>query len=579
MSVTIPGALADHLAAERPFDLETRATLDDARRGRGRTLVIEPKTIAPLHVISRRAEYLLGNAYATRPQKEAARVWLKRAGHAPQIITTRYTSTEEAYDASQCSEDTRAGDVLVVEAEQAVAFLWQAWPTAVTTAHGEFHRAEGDPRKIEANTGPSVRAAMDAAYAIGAPLARDEDQLEAKQALEQAAADDAPEAHPTLEAALAEQALESDQPAALPAGVRCIIHGDACDNDAKRRHEFRIAPTAAEQPVVIIPCGAAKLDHAAPAAELYTGSYHRACARAAAALTANGGTVVILSALHGLVPLDRVLAPYEMRMGSTGSVTADVLREQARELGLDRAADVTILAGLSYTAPALAVWPHASTPLAGLAGMGHHMQALAAIAAGEQQPTEEQGDALYAPHGLRNLTTGHMRDDTTGRAYCGAQLAGPNGAAVLTCAACRHIRDTAVAVAVVEADEQFAAVTRAVDAVTYAEETGAGVATVTDAEALFAAQLVTEADADAGTWRGEWIGEQPDDGLFALAPNVEQGALFTGRATAPTAAEAAPPAAGPYCSPEVTRTSVDAYLARTYPALLALRDSAGEPPF
>ncbi|MEV5131424.1 DUF6884 domain-containing protein [Streptomyces sp. NPDC053705] len=535
MSVTIPGALADHLADERPFDLETRATLDDARRGRGRTLVIEPKTVAPLHVISRRAEYLLGNAYATRPQKEAARVWLKRGGYAPQIITTRYASTEEAYDASQCSEDMRAGDVLVVEAEQAVAFLWQAWPCAITVAHGEFHRAEGDPREVEANTGPSVRAAMDAAHAIGAPLARVEDQLEAEQAIEQAAADDAPEAHPTLEAALAEHR------------------------------------------VVIIPCGAAKLDHAAPAAELYTGSYHRACARAAATLTANGGTVVILSALHGLVPLDRVLAPYEMRMGSTGSVTADVLREQARELGLDRAADVTILAGLSYTAPALAVWPHAATPLAGLPGMGHHLHALAAIAAGEQQPADEQGDGLYAPHGLRNLTTGHVRDETTGRAYCGAQLAGPNGAAVLTCAACRQIRDTAVAVAVVEADEQFAAVARAVDAVTYAEETGAAVDTVEDAEALYAAQLVTETDADAGTWRGEWIGQQVDDGLFDLEPDAEQGALFDARATATTAAESAPPAGAPYCSPEVTRASVDAYLARTYPALLALRK--GEPPF
>lgn len=377
MSVTIPGALADHLAAERPFDLDTRATLDDAHRGRGRTLVIEPKTIAPLHVISRRAEYLLGNAYATRPQKEAARVWLKRAGHAPQIITTRYASTEEAYDASQCSEDTRAGDVLVVEAEQAVAFLWKAWPCAVTVAHGQFHRAEGDPREVEANTGPSVRAAMDAAYAIGAPLARDEDQLEAAQALEQAAAADAPEAQPTLEAGLAAFA-------ALPANVRCVIHGVTCDNDAKRRHEFRTEPTAAEQ-------------------------------------------------------------------------------------RLDQLAD--------------------------------------------------------------------------------------------------------------EEAAKFATVVRAVDAVEHAEQTGAAADTLEDAEALFAAQLVTEAEADAGTWRGEWIGQQADDALFALEPATEQGALFTDRATAPTTAEAAPEptVAAPYCSPEVTRASVDAYLARTYPALLALRD--GQPPF
>lgn len=285
---------------------------------------------------------------------------------------------------------------------------------------------------------------------------------------------------------------------------------------------------AAAQRVVIIPCGAAKLDREAPAAELYTGSYHRACARAAAALTATGGTVVILSALHGLVPLDRMLAPYEMRMGDPGSVTADVLRQQARELGLDRATDVTILAGLSYTAPALAVWPHASTPLAGLAGMGHHMRALAAIADGEQEPADEEAPALYAPRGLRNLTTGHLLDETTGRAYCGAELAGPNGAAVLTCAACRHVRDHQPADALeADLDAQFARAARAVDAVTHAEETGAPVTTLADADALYAAQLVTEADATAGTWRGEWIGERTTTtapALFDLA--AEQGALF-----------------------------------------------------
>jgi hypothetical protein len=73
----------------------------------------------------------------------------------------------------------------------------------------------------------------------------------------------------------------------------------------------------------------------------------------------------------------------------------------------------------------------------------------------------------------------------------------------------------------------FARAGRAVDAVTHAEETGARVATVEDAEALYAAQLVTEADATAGTWRGEWIGDRTTTTaptLFDLT--TEQGALF-----------------------------------------------------
>ncbi|WP_327596941.1 DUF6884 domain-containing protein [Streptomyces chartreusis] len=141
-------------------------------------------------------------------------------------------------------------------------------------------------------------------------------------------------------------------------------------------------PAAPPARVVVIPCGGAKQAQAAPAGELYTGGYHRACRRAADALTAQGGTTLVLSALHGLVTLDQVLEPYDLRMGQPGSVTPARLAEQARALGLDRATDVTVLGGAAYTAAALTVWPQAATPLAGLGGMGYQLQALAAIAAG-----------------------------------------------------------------------------------------------------------------------------------------------------------------------------------------------------
>ncbi|MET7811768.1 hypothetical protein ABZT26_13020 [Streptomyces sp. NPDC005395] len=286
MATVTPGALADHLTDEPPFDLDTRATLDAARRGRGRTLVIEPKNITPLHVISRRAEYLLGDAYATRAQKDAARTWLKRAGHAPQIITVRYASTEEAYNASQCCAEIRNGDVLVVEAEAAVAFLYDAWPVAVTAAHGEFH-GDGTAPTVEAARRASVRTAVDAAYAIGAPLARAEDQADAEQALAEAAAADAPEANPTVEQALdaveAEAAAQFEQAAhaadaveqvetvadavalydayiataeAAVEPVRCTLHGDQCDHDPRTPHHFadlHIGPPVARTAPTICP--------------------------------------------------------------------------------------------------------------------------------------------------------------------------------------------------------------------------------------------------------------------------------------------------------------------------------------
>ncbi|QAX92809.1 hypothetical protein SEA_AUSTINTATIOUS_48 [Streptomyces phage Austintatious] len=82
-----------------------------------------------------------------------------------------------------------------------------------------------------------------------------------------------------------------------------------------------------------------------------------------------------------------------------------------------------------------------------------------------------------------------------------------------------------------QAAAAFTATTHTVEAVEHAEQVEAGVATVEDAEALYATQVVTEAEADAGTWRGEWIGEQPTDGLFTVERPADQGALFTTTAT------------------------------------------------
>lgn len=141
--------------------------------------------------------------------------------------------------------------------------------------------------------------------------------------------------------------------------------------------------TPEQQPtglLIVIPCAARKLDHPAPAGELYQGSYHRACRQTADALTATGGTTVILSGLHGFLPLDGTIEPYEMRMGDPGSVTADQLRNQAQKLGLADARTVVVLAGALYTDATRQVWPHASAPLTGR-GIGRQLQGLAELRA------------------------------------------------------------------------------------------------------------------------------------------------------------------------------------------------------
>ena len=130
--------------------------------------------------------------------------------------------------------------------------------------------------------------------------------------------------------------------------------------------------------LIVVPCGARKLDRRARAADMYTGSYHRACRRAAEALRPD--RLVILSARYGLLDLDDEIEPYDTAHGAAGSVTADVLRDQAVRRGVAELDPVVVLGGARHAALATAVCPHARTPLSGTRGMGEQMARLAAMA-------------------------------------------------------------------------------------------------------------------------------------------------------------------------------------------------------
>lgn len=88
------------------------------------------------------------------------------------------------------------------------------------------------------------------------------------------------------------------------------------------------------QPIVVIACGAAKLDRPAPASELYTSGHFTLMLRAARRLAdTQGGRVLVLSARYGLVELDTVLDPYDVKMGGAGCVTPEILAGQLVALG------------------------------------------------------------------------------------------------------------------------------------------------------------------------------------------------------------------------------------------------------
>lgn len=170
------------------------------------------------------------------------------------------------------------------------------------------------------------------------------------------------------------------------------------------------APTPAGSPIVIVACGAAKLTHAATAGEMYTGSFHRATRRAAAALAGPHGRVLILSARYGLLDLADVIDPYDERLPERTAPAEWVamLARQAEAAGLVGAAPV-VLAGKAYVHGARQVWPELAAPLEGLGGMGHQLAALAAIyapaAAEPLEVVEASAVAAAAPASARQRAT------------------------------------------------------------------------------------------------------------------------------------------------------------------------------
>lgn len=135
------------------------------------------------------------------------------------------------------------------------------------------------------------------------------------------------------------------------------------------------------RPLVIIPCGAAKRDTPSPAGDLYVGSYFKACKNYALSVT-DPSRVLILSAKHGLTPMDKVLAPYDTTFGKPGCVTQAQVRQQAEAMGLLNEPSVYIAAGKRYSDMLRPIWPHAINVVAGLPGMGYQIQRLNQLAKG-----------------------------------------------------------------------------------------------------------------------------------------------------------------------------------------------------
>ncbi|AVJ50275.1 hypothetical protein I5J36_gp59 [Mycobacterium phage Mendokysei] len=160
--------------------------------------------------------------------------------------------------------------------------------------------------------------------------------------------------------------------------------------------DAEVAPAAPAAPVVVIACAAQKLDQAAPAAELYQSANFALNLRAARVLAERaGGRVLILSALHGLVELDAVLAPYDVKMGQPGCIDAAELAAQLAAIApaaiqtllprayAGRLAEAAAIAGLAAPADLFANAPGIGYQRAVAAGVIRDADAPAVAPAGD----------------------------------------------------------------------------------------------------------------------------------------------------------------------------------------------------
>jgi hypothetical protein len=186
------------------------------------------------------------------------------------------------------------------------------------------------------------------------------------------------------------------------------VHG------GRHGHAYDVAPAVPATPhtVLVVPCSGKKLDHAAPARELYRGTLTTMGLAAAASIAqAHVGTsTLILSALHGLLDPELVVAPYDLRMGDPGSVDTDTLADQLQQAGATR---VVALTPGTYTAALAAACEAAGlelvAPLAGSRGIGEQRGRLAQLrrGAGLGRPGQPGGSPVDLGLETRRVAADH----------------------------------------------------------------------------------------------------------------------------------------------------------------------------
>lgn len=151
---------------------------------------------------------------------------------------------------------------------------------------------------------------------------------------------------------------------------RCTVMADLdADTEPAPVAPVRLSPS----PIHLVACVAGKLDHPAPARELYTSPWFQ---KARAYVERQGGQWFILSAKHGLIGPEEVIEPYDetlARMSAAARRLWGARVIEAMGSRIEMGAPLIVLAGRNYRDP---IWPaigcRASVPMEGL-GIGKQL--------------------------------------------------------------------------------------------------------------------------------------------------------------------------------------------------------------
>lgn len=124
----------------------------------------------------------------------------------------------------------------------------------------------------------------------------------------------------------------------------------------------------------IITCGSSKCVTVTRAEKMYIGTFFKAQLGFALKYFKRDD-VFILSAKYGLLTLDQKIAPYDLKMGQIGSVSVDLVKQQAEKLGIIKN-KITSTAGKDYRTVLDNVFLNINYPFKDLKGMGFMIKAM-----------------------------------------------------------------------------------------------------------------------------------------------------------------------------------------------------------